>query len=34
MKKEEYKAYIEEQYRDDPEGFKMFLKMLFKFLIN
>ena len=34
MNKEEYKAYIEEQYRDYPEGFKIFLKMLFEFLVK
>ena len=34
MNKEEYKAYIEEQYKDDPEGNKIFLKMLFEFLID
>lgn len=34
INKDEYKSYIEEQYKDDPKGFKIFLKMLFEFLID
>ena len=34
MNKEEYKANIEVEYIDDPEGFKIFLKMLFEFFLK
>jgi len=34
MNKEEYKAYIKMEYKNDPEGFKIFLKLLFEFLID
>jgi len=30
MNKEEYKDYIEEQYQDDPEGFVIYLNLLFE----
>jgi len=32
MNKEEYKKYVEEQYKDDPEGFAVYLNLLFEFL--
>lgn len=32
MNKEEYRQYIEKQYEDDPEGFAIYLDLLFECL--
>ncbi|MFX0137235.1 MAG: hypothetical protein ACFFDN_26595 [Candidatus Hodarchaeota archaeon] len=32
MNKKEYKDFIDEQYKDDPEGFAIYLNLLFEVL--
>lgn len=34
MNKEEYKTYVENQYKNDHKGFKIFLKLLFEYLLD